>query len=219
MITAKLTKRPVLKAVVTKPYQGKGYAEGYADGKEDGKEEAEADIFFSNYGAMYKRHMVIPTVGNTLVNGAYQYANELESVSAPNIDFGNGISGNVFRNCEKLKFASLPKIRRIGNTFFGGCLALEEVTLGCVEVPIVQINPNSFQYCSALVRMNLVGAIETSFSLSYSNLLDDVSIQNIVDALAEVATAQTLTLHNTVGNKLTDAQKATITAKNWTLVY
>ena len=32
-------------------------------------------------------------------------------------------------------------------------------------------------------------------------------------------TTQTLTLHKTVGNKLTDAQKATITAKNWTLVY
>lgn len=32
-------------------------------------------------------------------------------------------------------------------------------------------------------------------------------------------TTQTLTLHSTVGNKLTDTQKATITAKNWTLVY
>lgn len=32
-------------------------------------------------------------------------------------------------------------------------------------------------------------------------------------------TAQTLTVHKTVGEKLTDEQKATITAKNWTLVY
>jgi len=36
MITAKLKKRPVLKAVVTKPYQGKGYAEGYEAGQAEG---------------------------------------------------------------------------------------------------------------------------------------------------------------------------------------
>jgi endonuclease I len=47
------------------------------------------------------------------------------------------------------------------------------------------------------------------------------SVQSIVDALKDLtgATAQTLTFHADVGGKLTDAQKATITAKNWTLVY
>lgn len=52
------------------------------------------------------------------------------------------------------------------------------------------------------------------------NLTDD-SIQSIVDGLANLTgqTAQTLTFHKTVGNKLTEAQKVSVTAKNWTLVY
>jgi hypothetical protein len=33
------------------------------------------------------------------------------------------------------------------------------------------------------------------------------------------ASAKTLTLHKDVGAKLTEAQKAEITAKNWILVY
>lgn len=178
------------------------------------------EILFSNYGVMYKRHMVIETnPAYGLGNNTYQQSTEMETLSVPYADMGSSISSSVFRDCAKLKTASLPKIRRIGNTFFGWCTALEEVTLGCSEVPIVQINNNSFLYCSALVRMNLIGAITTSFSLSSSPLLDDVSTQNIVDSLAEVATAQTLTLHAAVGAKLTEAQKATITAKNWTLVY
>ena len=46
-------------------------------------------------------------------------------------------------------------------------------------------------------------------------------MQSIIDGLKDLtgAESQTLTFHSAVGNKLTDTQKATITAKNWTLVY
>ena len=55
----------------------------------------------------------------------------------------------------------------------------------------------------------------------YSRNLTPETIQSIIDGMADLtgATAQTLTFHKDVGAKLTDAQKATITAKNWTLVY
>lgn len=48
--------------------------------------------------------------------------------------------------------------------------------------------------------------------------LTDASVQSIIGGLVDLtgSTAKTLTL-NGVGPKLTDAQKATITAKNWTL--
>ena len=63
--------------------------------------------------------------------------------------------------------------------------------------------------------------LSLSISFSNSSKLSDISIQSIVDGLADLTeqTAQTLTLHATVGAKLTDAQKAADTAKNWTLVY
>ena len=78
----------------------------------------------------------------------------------------------------------------------------------------------AFTQCIGLVDVRFE---ENSIPLSISfvncaNLSTD-SIQSIIDGLATVDATQTLTLHSTVGAKLTDTQKATITAKNWTLVY
>ena len=67
----------------------------------------------------------------------------------------------------------------------------------------------------------VANSIKVNFSVAHSRNLDTDTIQSIIDGLADLTggTAQTLTLHSTVGAKLTDEQKATITAKNWTLVY
>lgn len=72
-----------------------------------------------------------------------------------------------------------------------------------------------------LENLSINGTISKAIKLKDSSLLSDESIQSVINALKDLtgATAQTLTLHATVGAKLTDAQKATITAKNWTLVY
>ena len=81
-------------------------------------------------------------------------------------------------------------------------------------------NGNILTVCESVEEIRFApNTIKSSIGLQGSGVLSDASIQSIIDCLVEVATAQTLTLHNTVGNKLTDAQKATITAKNWTLVY
>ena len=67
----------------------------------------------------------------------------------------------------------------------------------------------------------VANSIKQNFAVAKSSLLDSDTIQSIIDGLADLTggTAQTLTLHSTVGSKLTDEQKATITAKNWELVY
>ena len=61
--------------------------------------------------------------------------------------------------------------------------------------------------------------IKSSIGLEGSEKLSDATVQSVIDGLADLtgATAQTLTLHATVKGKLTDAQVAAITAKNWTL--
>ncbi len=83
-------------------------------------------------------------------------------------------------------------------------------------------NINGFYNCVALVEVRFV-ANSIKYSISFANCseLSAETIQSIIDGLADLTggTAQTLTLHATVGGKLTDTQKATITAKNWTLVY
>ena len=81
---------------------------------------------------------------------------------------------------------------------------------------------NGFANTKSLVDFRVVEqSIKFSFSwVTCLNLSTD-TIQSIIDGLADLTggTAQTLTLHANVGAKLTDEQKATITAKNWTLVY
>ena len=64
------------------------------------------------------------------------------------------------------------------------------------------------------------GTIEASINISSEKLID-ASVQSVIDGLADLTgqTTQKLTLKSAVCAKLTDTQKATITAKNWTLVY
>ncbi len=79
-----------------------------------------------------------------------------------------------------------------------------------------------FGHCYDLERISFVpGCIKLSLNFAQSNLLNDASIQSIIDGLADLTgkTSQALTFHAGVGAKLTEEQKAAITAKNWTLVY
>lgn len=75
---------------------------------------------------------------------------------------------------------------------------------------------NAFQ-CPELVNISFVPeTINGSISFGQSSKLTAESIQSIIDGLAYVSTAQTLTLHKDI--TLTDEQKATINTKGWTLV-
>lgn len=81
---------------------------------------------------------------------------------------------------------------------------------------------NMFNYCNGLKEIRFAEkTIPYQIEFGGCSKLSDESIQSIVDGLKDLTggTAQTLRLHATVGNKLTNEQKATITAKNWTLVY
>ena len=81
---------------------------------------------------------------------------------------------------------------------------------------------STFTQCINLREIRFaVNSIKGSISFVNSSHLSTDTIQSIIDGLADLTdgTAQTLTLHATVGSKLTDEQKATITAKNWELVY
>lgn len=96
------------------------------------------------------------------------------------------------------------------------------VEIGEMDISNATVVNSMFNYCNNLERVSFVkGCIKISIGFAHSSKLDDVSIQSIIDGLADLTgkTAQTLTLHATVGAKLTDEQKATISAKNWTLAY
>lgn len=59
--------------------------------------------------------------------------------------------------------------------------------------------------------------IHYSISFIHCGSLSDESIQSIIDGLAQVETAQTITFHENIKAKLTEEQIATINEKGWTL--
>lgn len=75
--------------------------------------------------------------------------------------------------------------------------------------------------CINLEEIRFEGVIGKNLRLQWSGKLSDDSLRSIIDHLKDLtgATTQTLTFHKDVGARLTEAQKAVITAKNWTLVY
>ena len=81
-----------------------------------------------------------------------------------------------------------------------------------------------FYNCPNLVNLTIEGTIACDYKMNYCGKLSAQSVQSIINALKDFAGTgseytKTLTFNAAVGKKLTDAQKATITAKNWTLVY
>lgn len=79
---------------------------------------------------------------------------------------------------------------------------------------------HAFLYANKITHCPIVGKIGTNIWFNGQNLLDDETIQSIIDALVDLtgATAQTLTLHATTRAKLTSAQVEAIQAKNWNLI-
>ena len=142
-----------------------------------------------------------PTLMNSMLNCGYAVRDLMLKRLTLNINTSNVTSFSNAFNC---------------------LVALEEIGGTPLDLSSATTATNTFNYNNALKEVRFVEKtipISISFT-SCANLSAD-TIQSIIDGLADLTggTAQTLTLHATVGSKLTDEQKATITAKNWTLVY
>ena len=120
---------------------------------------------------------------------------------------------------EELDMTEFPRSFTSMASTFLHCRNLRKI-LGELDLTQATFNTYEFYNCSALEELRIkAGTLSKSIAIAQSDKLSAETIQSIIDGLAQVATAQKLTLHASVGNKLTDAQKAQITAKNWTLVY
>lgn len=151
----------------------------------------------------------------------------LKSVTAM---FPNAIGGrHAFSGCSNLEYVKVDtsKFSDNGdytafNSMFYGCAKLKRIE-GFVNGSNAQIGADGmFAECSVL---EYVAFVPLSIKIS-PNLVDLIALSNegiqcAIDGLADLTggTTQTITFHKDVGAKLTEEQKATITAKNWTLAY
>ena len=130
------------------------------------------------------------------------------------------------QNCHNIKSVNLigmtDKVLYIPGAFFK-CYNLEEIKLlNVAGISAGGFGTNTSNYtfgrCDNLKEIRFVPeCIKVSLWIADSPLLSDESIQNIIEGLATVETAQTLTLHKNVKAKLTAEQLATITNKNWSV--
>lgn len=120
-----------------------------------------------------------------------------------------------FRGTSKLKYVkgvNMSSSKDIRLMFSGSAIETIEEPLDISQVTQTQ---NAFA-CDNLTEIRFVsGTIKVNIDFNRCSKLSAQSIQSIIDGLATVTTAQTLTLNSAI--ILTDAQKASITAKGWTL--
>jgi hypothetical protein len=169
---------------------------------------------------------------------------QYKGTKLPKFDFANKV--NVTRcfygciNVENIDWYINTDVCTIGLSFLSGmsklknmvgvntasmvnasALFMDDVLLETIDEPLnfqsVTNNSNAFSKCYKLKNIQFVKeTIKLSLSFAWSNLLSAGSVQSIIDGLATVTTAQTLTLNSAIA--LTDEQKATIQTKGWTLV-
>lgn len=131
--------------------------------------------------------------------------------------FVNAFFGSSVEILDISKFIRTPTVAT--NAFIGSKI---KTILGAIDCSLLTSTINVFVNMQKLEDVALVpNTLKIGISFSGSPELSDESVQSIVDGFADMTgqTAITLTVHKTVGAKMTDEQKATLTSKNVTLVY
>lgn len=221
----------------------KSYTEGYDVGLEAGK-KSEYDRFWGEYlnpagyatwgyrfaGAGWNDRTfkppadIVPTNSATMMFASCGVTDlvALCKKCGISIDFSRATSfSQTFSDCN-ITHVGVIDTRSASNANFILFNATNMVTVDKIILKSdgSQTLNSGFNNTRALQNIAFDGVIGKSISFANSNLLTDVSVQSIIDALKDLTgQAQTLTFHATVGGTLTAEQKATITAKGWTLVY
>ena len=146
-----------------------------------------------------------------------EYFNEL------GIEFDDSKNENVAYMYFASSFTRIGTVtltRKSTGDMFAYCNNLKTIDKIISFEGTIYTNAN-FTSCSQLANITFDGAIATNINFADSSLLTNNSVQSIIDHLKDLTglTSQTLTFHADVGARLTDEQKTTITAKNWTLAY
>jgi hypothetical protein len=128
------------------------------------------------------------------------------------------ILSNSFQACPYLRNVYLTNTSKVKNWNYAfassGIVTIETLDFSSATY----INYQTLGYNNQLVNLKIVPeTVKKTIDIRASARLSDESIQSIIDGLATVETAQTLTLHADVKAKLTEEQLTTITSKNWNL--
>ena len=204
----------------------------YEAGKAAGGGEVENPYYYARYANETFQSAVFPENYNLVIkaqkpffsaSGMCRSAQNLNSIKLVCEDMGATTKTRFSafcRECASVKTVDLTEYQRVLGSDFGYCFylatALESI-YGALDMSNVTNATYAF-FCGSLVDVEFVPSTISVDVRFNSAKLSDASVDSIIAGLADLtgSAAKTLTL-NGVGSKLTDAQKATISAKNWTL--
>lgn len=209
-----------------------GYNVGYSEGQASGGGGSGDDLWYYTTKLDYTfqdaefpadTYVVIKTKKVTTMQQTFQGAKDVVGVTLISDDTtSETYFRQTFRECKSIELLDLTQHSRKLNAnmsyWLYNATALKSV-LGALDATNCTDTAYAFVACPLEDIEFVPNTIYTDIRFQ-SEYLSDVSIQSIIDGLADLTggTAKTLTL-NGVGATLTDEQKATVSAKNWTLAY
>lgn len=211
----------------------KVYQSGYDAGKDsfwDTLQEkgTRTDYYYGFAGHLWTDETFKPKYPIRPSYAGYMFNNSLiTDLSGVELDFSSIVSNaqcpRVFElsRIEKVGTVDLSNAAGLLNTFFGynTAGASQLVTIGLLKLPADGTNifgPNFFQNCDKLENITIEGVIGGDLDMSACPLSAQ-SVESVIDHLAAAQAPLTLTLSETAKARLTQTQRDTAAAKNWTI--
>ena len=186
------------------------------------------------YGKLFEKCTNLTSVGDITINLGGRYkalaslfrnCSALKTVGFIDAPLADEIIF-LFYNCSSLETCGgfNSGAWHYGTSVFNGCKVLREITHP-IDFTSCTGASETFRYCTALEEMRWVAnSVNCNMSNTYlwdCPNLSNATIQSMVDGLKDRTgeTAYTLTLHTSIEARMSETQKATATAKNWTLAF
>ena len=200
-----------------------GYAAGQAEGGVDNAQYVtRLNNLYENaaFPDGYELVLNVPQLNNTMASAfsAVKGVKKIKIICNTDGEAVTMLSTYRSVNIEVVDLSEFTRAISSMQQSFYYAQGLREV-IGELDLSSVTSVDRAFMACTALEEVRIkAGTLSLSISFVNSPLLSDGSIQSIIDGLADLTGSETktLTLHASI--VLTDEQKATIAAKNWTLV-
>lgn len=207
-----------------------GYAKGETDGYNNGYTDGVASVpnpleyatyttsMFKNatFPENYELTLNLPNV--TFIGTMFQNVKNIVKATIKgntnenSLECASSFAGTSLVTIDLTEFCMKAKN---AHNLFGNSMALQEVK-GIIDLTESTGNTNIAYTCVELKEIRFkANSIKLSISFSHSSKLSAESVQSIIDGLATVETAQTITLHKDV--KILQAQVDSANAKGWTV--
>lgn len=200
-------------------------------------ERYENEVMFSSLNELGVKNSVVNLYNVTSLHSTFKVDASVVQFGNPNkaVEHLTIYTPNLITNCENMLRnpynTSDGTLERLTLNFdtvrvssfwyaFYGLYALKTIDGTPIDLSTCKITGGMFSECWNLTDVRFKGSIIYDIDFSCCPKLSDNTVKNIIDCLKPLsAEYRTITFHGYVGGKLTDEQKATITAKNWTLAY